>query len=103
MGDLLEFLLVAVPIAAVVGTPIYLFRRRINGLQRDLAHERGQNTTARIADEKSALEQRVRVLERIVTSRGFTVAEEIEALRTSPRAEPNNGVPLNLQSKETPA
>lgn len=103
MGDLLEFLLVAVPFAAVVGTPIYLFRRKINGLKQELAEERGQNTTAKIATEKSELEERVRVLERIVTSRGYTVAEEIEELRRTPNfdASADAGIPLNFKPKET--
>ena len=50
----------------------------------------------------------VRVLERIVTSRGYTVAEEIEELRREPNnrapaLEDNSadiGVPLNLNAKE---
>lgn len=101
MGDLLEFMIVAVPLAAAIGTPIYLFRRKINGLQRDLAEQKGQNHTAQIATEKSALEERVRVLERIVTSRGYTVAEEIEALRSLPGTDANTSTPLNIQTKET--
>lgn len=104
MGDLLEFLLLAVPAAAVIGTPIYLVRRHINALKQELAEERGQNTTAQIATEKSALEERVRVLERIVTSRGYTVAEEIEELRGMPALEDkttaDTGIPLNLNTKE---
>lgn len=48
---------------------------------------------ARIAQ----LEDRVRVLERIVTDGGYSVAAEIEALRT-PAADA--GVPLNLPKKE---
>ncbi len=100
MGDFLEFLLFAVPMTAVIGTPIYLVRRKINALQQELAEERGQNTTAKIATEKSALEERVRVLERIVTSRGYTVAEEIEELRHTPSIPSDAGVPLNVKSKE---
>jgi len=99
MGDFLEFLLFAVPITAVIGTPIYLVRRKINALRQELAEERGQNTTAQIATEKSALEERVRVLERIVTSRGYTIAEEIEELRKAPDRS-DAGIPLNLKSKE---
>ena len=30
MGDFFEFLLFAVPMATVIGTPIYLVRRKIN-------------------------------------------------------------------------
>jgi hypothetical protein len=100
MGDLLEFMIVAAPLAAVIGTPIYLFRRKINGLQRDLAEQTGQNHTARIATEKSALEERVRVLERIVTSRGYTVAEEIEALRTEPAQTAGTGIRFNISSED---
>jgi len=100
MGDLLEFLLIAVPAAAVIGTPIYLFGGKINGLQREKAEEKGQNQTAQIATEKSALEERVRVLERIVTSGGYTLAEEIEALRGGPTLNVDADVPLNITTKE---
>ncbi len=96
MGDLLEVLLFVVPAAVIIGTPTYILRRKFNALREELAEERGQNRTAQIATEKSALEERVRVLERIVTSRGYTIAEEIEALREPP------GIPLdlNLDKKE---
>ncbi len=101
MGDFLEFLLVAVPIAAVLGGGFYLVRRKINSLGLALAEERGSNRTAKIVEEKSALEERVRVLERIVTSRGYTIAEEIEALRDMPDAD--RGTPLKFDTKETQA
>ena len=100
MEDFLEAMLVIVPLVTVIGTPIYLFRRKINGLKQELAEERGQNTTAQIATEKSALEERVRVLERIVTSRGYTVAEEIEALRSAPTSHAEVSTPLNIPAKE---
>jgi len=45
-----------------------------------------------------ALEERVKVLERIVTERGFDVAAQIEALRDRPA---DNGVALPLIQKET--
>ena len=44
-----------------------------------------------------ALEDRVRVLERIVTDGGFNVAAQIEALRDAPTG---SGVPLT-NNKET--
>jgi hypothetical protein len=47
------------------------------------------------------MQDRMVVLERIVTDRGYTVAAEIEALRDRPAgAETDTGVPLNLASKE---
>lgn len=101
MGDFLEFLLFAVPITTVVGGTVYLIRSKISGLQQELAEERGANRTAQIATEKSELEERVRVLEAIVTDRGFDVATQIEALRD--RASLDNkdaGVPLKFKTKE---
>ena len=77
MDDLIEFIIVAVPFAAVIGTPIYLFRRKINGLQRDLAEQKGQNHTAQIATEKSALEERVRA-DRVLTE-ARTLLDGIDA------------------------
>ncbi len=72
-------------------------------------------TTAHATAEKAAqysahvqeLEDRVRVLERIVTDRGYDVATQIEALRDTRSVElqdkseeQDSGVPLNMQSKE---
>lgn len=42
---------------------------------------------AQYASEKSNLEERVRVLERIVTDRGYDVSTQIEALRDTQRVE----------------
>ena len=102
MGDFIEFLLFAVPITALVGGAIYVARRKIDRLRIELAEERGSNRTAQIATEKTALEERVRVLERIVTPRGYTDAEEIEALRDLPpsAADVQRDIPLNLDRKE---
>lgn len=67
------------------------------------------DTTARATAEKAAqysskiqsLEDRVRVLERIVTDGGYDVATQIEALRDTRRVEDaGSGVPLGLESKE---
>ena len=50
---------------------------------------------AQYASNVAQLEQRVRVLERIVTDRGYDVATQIEALRDTARVEDNDaGVPL---------
>jgi len=109
MEDFLEALLFIVPITSVVGGTIYIIRSRIRKLQLELAEERGANQTAKIATEKSELEERVRVLERIVTDRGFDVATQIEALRdrspvlghvTHDPVAYDTGVPLKFESKE---
>jgi hypothetical protein len=68
------------------------------------------DSTAQATAEKAAqyssrvqeLEDRVRVLERIVTDGGYDVATQIEALRDTRRVEDGDaGVPLQIARKET--
>ena len=60
---------------------------------------REQNQQLRDIVER--MEDRMIVLERIVTDKGYTVAEEIEALRDRPRSLDNDtGVRLDLGRKE---
>ena len=47
------------------------------------------------------MQDRMIVLEKIVTDRGYTLSEEIEALRDKPSTDSSeSGVPLNLERKE---
>lgn len=47
------------------------------------------------------MQDRMVVLEKIVTDRGYTLSEEIEALRDrSPARESDTGVPLSIDNKE---
>lgn len=50
-----------------------------------LTHQRSEQEASAQAEEKRRLEQRLAVLERIVTDRGIETAEQIEALRDLPR------------------
>jgi hypothetical protein len=51
-------------------------------------------------DKLDAMQDRMIVLEKIVTDRGYTLADEIEALRDSPSSTGSDcGVPLNLKAK----
>ena len=47
-----------------------------------------------------AMQDRMIVLEKIVTDRGYSLSEEIEALRDTPGEPVDAGVPLNLDRKE---
>ena len=48
-----------------------------------------------------SLQDRLSVLEKIVTDRGYSLSEEIEALRTAPSTfQSESGVPLNFGKKE---
>lgn len=55
---------------------------------------------AQYASQVQALEERVRVLERIVTDGGYNVATQIEALRDTRRVDEGAGVPLGITDKE---
>ena len=78
---IIVFIVVGLPIILIFGQPF---------LKRWLEHrEKRMEIEARMTAEKAAqyaahterLEQRVRVLERIVTDKGIDVADEIEKLR----------------------
>ena len=71
--------------------------------------EMGLETTANASAEKAAqyatqiqrLEDRVQVLERIVTDKGYDVATQIEALRDQRTVEgADSGVPLSIKTGE---
>ena len=71
--------------------------------------EMNVRSTAELSAEKAAqytshvkeLEERVRVLERIVTDRGYDVATQIEALRDQRRVEnEDSGVPIDAARRE---
>ena len=55
---------------------------------------------AQYASHIQRLEDRVQVLERIVTDRGYDIATQIEALRDQRRVDEGLGVPLGLDKKE---
>lgn len=57
---------------------------------------------AQYASQVQKLDDRVQVLERIITDRGYDVATQIEALRDSRETDAANaGVPLDFTNKET--
>lgn len=77
-------LVVAVPVIAGVGGD--MFRRWLKhkeAMARALNAETAEKA-AQYAAQTERLEQRVRVLERIITDRGFGLSDEIEKLRDAP-------------------
>jgi hypothetical protein len=81
---LVAFIVVGLPVLLIFGQP--LIRRWFDHREKRMEME------ARLTAEKAAqyaahnerLEQRVRVLERIVTDKGIVVSDEIEKLRDEP-------------------
>lgn len=57
---------------------------------------------AQLHTKLDAMQDRMIVLEKIVTDRGYSLSDEIEALRDRAPAQPTDaGVPLDLASKDT--
>lgn len=76
-------------------------REKIARMQIDTTAEHTAEKAAQYASQVQKLEDRVRVLERIVTDKGYNVASQIEALRDTRQVEEaGSGIPLNMDSKE---
>jgi hypothetical protein len=75
---------VCIPIVALIGAlvvkPLIALRERKMELDAQMVAEKA----AQYAAQTERLEQRVQVLERILTDRGTHIAAEIEALREQP-------------------
>ncbi|WP_310100629.1 hypothetical protein [Sphingomonas sp. BE138] len=69
-----------------------MFRRWLKHKERmaEVLTEATAEKAAQYAAHSERLEQRVRVLERIVTDKGVALADEIEALRMVPDKHPLN-------------
>jgi len=86
MGDLIPLIGVMIPIFAL-SIPIVAIwthhQRKVLEMQAKITAEKA----AQYATSNTDLEERVRVLERIVTDKGYDVAAQIEALRDTQRVE----------------
>lgn len=76
-------------------------RKSVIEMQMKTVTEVTAEKAAQYASHSQALEDRVRVLERIVTDRGYDIATQIEALRDQRRVENDDaGVPLGTSTRE---
>ncbi|MBT8432522.1 MAG: hypothetical protein HKM91_10980 [Altererythrobacter sp.] len=76
-------------------------KEKVAQMQVSTTAEHTAEKAAQYASQVQKLEDRVRVLERIVTDKGYDVATQIEALRDTREVEDtDSGVPLNMDSKE---
>ncbi|NNC59808.1 MAG: hypothetical protein HKO05_07440 [Erythrobacter sp.] len=97
----MESLVVFAPFVMVmfivwIGTRSKLERKRLEVTAAGSAEK-----AAQYASRVQELEDRVQVLERIVTDRGYDIATQIEALRDTKRVEDQgSGVPVNMERKE---
>ncbi len=82
-GVLIPILTMMIPIIALLLIPMRQWLR-LKEKQLELTSSLTAEKTAQYAAQTERLEQRVRVLERIVTDKGAGVAEQIEQLRDRP-------------------
>ena len=87
---MLEVLPLLIPIIALSIPIVAIWTKhqaRIEEMRLRASREMSSESAAQHASHTRELEERVRVLERIVTDKGYDVAMQIEALRESARIE----------------
>lgn len=98
------YLALMIPIIAMMIPIVAIWtkhQQKIAEMQVGATAENTAEKAAQYATHIQRLEDRVQVLERIVTDRGYDIATQIEALRDTRRVdEGSTGVPLGLEKKE---
>jgi hypothetical protein len=88
MGDLwkplVAFIIVGLPVILIFGQPLIRRWFDLREKRMELEAQMTAEKAAQYAAHTERLEQRVRVLERIVTDKGIVVSDEIEKLRDKP-------------------
>ena len=88
---------VSIPVVAIWAK----HQQKMAEIKMDTTADATAEKAAQYAANMKALEDRVQVLERIVTDRGYDIATQIEALRDIKEVEDeSSGVPLNIEKKE---
>jgi septation ring formation regulator EzrA len=85
-GFILGFFFIVVAVPTIMGIGYAAYERHLKFKERQLQAITNETAekAAQYAAQTERLEQRVRVLERIVTDKGIDVADEIEKLRDAP-------------------
>jgi hypothetical protein len=94
---------VMIPIIALMIPIVALWTRhqqKMAEMQVGATAQQTAEKAAQYASHIQRLEDRVQVLERIVTDRGYDIATQIEALRDTRRVDEAASVPLGLGNKE---
>ncbi|HAU22660.1 MAG TPA: hypothetical protein DCS24_08735 [Erythrobacter sp.] len=101
MGELIGLVAVSAPFLMVLGIVWMNKQSKMEKIRIEATAESSAERAAQYASRVQQLEDRVRVLERIVTDRGYDIATQIEALRdTREVEEAGSGVPLSIEDKE---
>ncbi|MDN3644704.1 hypothetical protein QWY75_00635 [Pontixanthobacter aestiaquae] len=97
----LGILIPLAPFIMVLGIIWLVNNRKLEEKRISATAEASSEKAAQYASQVTQLEDRVAVLERIVTDRGYDIATQIEALRDQREVEgTDSGTPLNVAKKE---
>ena len=97
----LEILVPLAPFIMVLGIIWLVNNRKLEEKRIAATAEASSEKAAQYASRVGELEERVKVLERIVTDRGYDIATQIEALRDQRSVEETgSGVPLDMKQGE---
>ena len=97
LAILIPIIGVMIPIVAIWAK----HQQKMAEIQSDKTADATAEKAAQYASQVQRLEDRVAVLERIVTDRGYDVATQIEALRDTRETDAANaGIPLDFGSKQ---
>jgi hypothetical protein len=97
MGVMIPIIALMIPIVALWTK----HQQKMAEMQVGATAEQTAEKAAQYVGQIKRLEDRVQVLERIVTDRGYDIATQIEALRDQRRVDQEDaGVPLGLEKKE---
>jgi hypothetical protein len=87
MEDLVRLVAVSAPFLMVVGIVWVKSRARLEEKRIAATAENSAEKAAQYASRITEMDDRIRVLERIVTDKGYDVATQIEALRDARQVE----------------
>lgn len=87
MGDLIALVSVSAPFLMIVGIVWVRSQARLEEKRISATAENSAEKAAQYVSRIGEMEDRIRVLERIVTDGGYDVATQIEALRDTRRVE----------------
>lgn len=101
MGEIIGLVAVSAPFLMVLGIVWIGSQKKLEEKRIAATAEASSEKAAQYASKVQQLEDRVQVLERIVTDRGYDVATQIEALRDTRKVEESgSGVPLGFEKRE---
>ncbi len=101
MGELIALVAVSAPFLMVVAIVWMNHQQKLAKMGVENTAVSTAEKAAQYASQVQQLEDRVQVLERIVTDKGYDVATQIEALRdTRSIDEAQSGTAMNFESRE---